>query len=82
MIKTALETPINPQNVLKYFKLMEERSIDFSMMDYEVIRNNQFYSGNTLSDVDISEKDTKEFLDRNSHYFESLIKSHLTKIIH
>lgn len=82
LIKTALETPINPQNVLKYFKLMEERSIDFSMMDYEVIRNNQFYSGNTLSDVDISEKDTKEFLDRNSHYFESLIKSHLTKIIH
>jgi len=61
---------------------MDERSIDFSMMDFEVKRNNQFYSGNTLSDVEISEKDTKKFLDKNSQYFESLVKTHLEKIIH
>ena len=61
MIKTALETPVNSQSVLKYFKLMDERSIDFSMMDFEVKRNNQFFSGNILSDVEISEKDTKQF---------------------
>ena len=82
MIKTALETPVNSQSVLKYFKLMDERSIDFSMMDFEVKRNNQFFSGNILSDVEISEKDTKQFLDKNNQYFESLIKTHLKKIIH
>ena len=82
LIKTALETPVNSQSVLKYFKLMDERSIDFSMMDFEVKRNNQFFSGNILSDVEISEKDTKQFLDKNNQYFESLIKTHLKKIIH
>ena len=75
MIKTALETPVNSQSVLKYFKLMDERSIDFSMMDFEVKRNNQFFSGNILSDVEISEKDTKQFLDKNNQYFESLINT-------
>ena len=50
------------------------------MMDFEVKRNNQFYSGNILSDVDISEKNTRQFLENNERYFESLVNEHLSKI--
>ena len=35
------------------------------MMDFEVKRNRHFYSGNILSDVNISENSVKEFFDNN-----------------
>jgi len=80
LINSALNTKINPDDLQKYLKLIKNKSINFDMMDFEVKRNNQFYSGNTLSDVEISEKDTKQFLEENKKYFESLVNAHLTKI--
>lgn len=80
LIKHALETPVNPVNLQKYIGLIEERSVNFSMMDFEVKRNNQFYSGNTLSDTIISEDSMKKFLEKNYTYFEPLVHAHLEKI--
>ncbi len=80
-IRTALETRVNPQHLQKYVKLIEERAINFSMMDWEVLRNNQFFSGNTLSDIDISEDDVKQFFNKTKEYFKPLLDAHLEKII-
>ena len=81
IIKTALETTVNPNYLQKYIKLIEDRSINFSMMDWEVLRNNQFFSGNTLSDIDISEDSVKEFFTKTKDYFEPVLNAHLKKII-
>lgn len=80
LIKIALKTKVNPEYFEKYVKLVDERSVDFNMMDFEVKRNNQFYSGNTLSDIDISENATKQFFENNRKYFKSLVNAHISKI--
>jgi len=80
LIRAALETPVNPSYAQKYIKLIDERSIDFSMMDFEVKRNHHFYSGNILSDINISENSVKQFFESNEEYFKPLINAHLTKI--
>ena len=80
LIKTALNTKINPDYLKKYLKLIHERSVNFDMMDFEVVRNNQFYSGNTLSDVEISEDKTIQFLKENVDYFDDLVNAHIKKI--
>lgn len=80
LIRTALNTPVDPIYVKKYLKLISERVVDFNWWDYENKRNNQFYSGNILSDVDISEKKVREFLENNEEYFKPLTDAHLARI--
>ena len=80
VIKTALKTTVNSEDVQKYIDMINEKSINFDMMDFEVKRNRHFYSGNILSDVDISENSVKEFFDHNKKYFQPLVDAHLSKI--
>lgn len=80
LIEKALKTPVDPQYLQKYIKLIEEKTINFSMMDWEVLRNNQFFSGNTLSDIDISEEDVKQFFSNTKEYFKPLLDAYLEKI--
>lgn len=77
LIRTCLSTPVNPSYIQKYIKLVEGRSVDFSMMDFEVKRNHYFYSNNILSDINISEESVKQFLKENEKYFEILTNAHL-----
>ena len=76
-IRTALKTKVNPEHLQKYIKLIEERSINFSMMDWEILRNDQFYANNILSDIDIPEDSVKEFFDYTKEYFKPLLNAHL-----
>jgi len=80
LIRTVLKTPVDSSYLNRYIKLIDEKSVDFSMMDFEVKRNNQFYSGNTLSDITISEDNTRKFFEENSTYFEPLVNAHLSRI--
>lgn len=80
MIRTCLETPVDPTYIQKYIELVDKRSVDFSMMDFEVKRNRHFYSGNILSDINITEDAVKRFLENNMEYFEPLTNAHLTRI--
>ncbi len=80
LIKTALSTPINPIHIKKYLKLMKDRSIEFNWWDYENKRNNQFYSGNILSDVEYQENKVKDFFDNNKEIFETLANVHIEKM--
>jgi len=80
VIKTALKITVNSEDVQKYIDMINAKSINFDMMNFEVKRNRHFYSGNILSDVDISENSVKEFFDNNKKYFQPLIDAHLSKI--
>ena len=80
LVRTALKTPVNPLYLQKYLKLIEDRSVDFDFMDYEIKRNRHFYSGSILSDVVISEDSVKRFFENNREYFEQLAKAHLVRI--
>ena len=80
LIKTALNTPINPIHIKKYLKLMKDRSFEFNWWDYENKRNNQFYSGNILSDVEYQENQVKDFFQSNKEIFEPLVNAHIEKM--
>ncbi len=80
LIKTALNTPINPTYIKKYDKLIRKRIIDFNWSDMETIRNEQFYSGNILSDVEYPESKVKEFFEDNKIMFQKLTDGYLKKI--
>lgn len=80
LIRTCLNEPVNPTHIKKYVKLIENRAVDFSMMDFEVKRNHYFYSNNILSDINITQESVKQFLEDAEEYFEPLIQAHLSKI--
>lgn len=80
LIRESLKTPIDPVYLQKYLKLMNDRTINFDIMSFENKRNNHFYSGRILSDVNISENSMKEFLEKYKNDFEILVNAHLTKI--
>jgi len=80
MIRTALNSPIDPSHIQKYDKLVRERKVDFDGLKMEILRNNQFYSGNILSDVEFPENKVKEFFENNKDMFQILSKAHLEKI--
>ena len=79
-IRTALNTPINSKDIKKYLKLIKEKSISFNWFDYEIRRNNQFFSGNILSDIEYPEKKVKEFFDNNKDVYDTLAEAYLAKI--
>lgn len=81
LIRTCLDTPVNPAYLQKYIELIDKKSVDFSMMDFEVKRNHHFYSGNILSDINITEDRVRQFLENNNEYFEPLTNAHLEKLI-
>ena len=80
LIKTALNSPIDPIYIKKYDKLIRDRVVDFNWSDMEIIRNAKFYSGNILSDVEYPESKVKEFFEENKDMFEKLANAHLKKI--
>ena len=80
LIRNALDTPIDPLDIKKYDKLMRERIVDFDWSNYEKLRNNQFYSGNILSDVEYPENKVKEFFENNKLIFQTLSNAYLKKI--
>ncbi len=79
LIKKALKTPVNPENIKKYDQLIRNKKINFSWADLEISRNEQFYSGNILSDVEYPESKVKEFFEKNEKMFEILANGYIKK---
>jgi hypothetical protein len=80
LIRIALDTQVNPSDIKKYDKLMNERKVDFDWSNYELLRNNQFYSGNILSDMEYPENKVEEFFENNKKIFQTLSNAHIEKI--
>ena len=80
LIKKALKTPVNPENIKKYDQLIRNKKINFSWTALEILRNEQFYSGNILSDVEYPENKVKEFFEKNEKMFKILANEHVKKM--
>ena len=80
LIKTALKTTINPENFKKYNQLIIKNKINFNWDELEILRNEQFYSGNILSDVEYPENKVKEFFEKNEEMFKILTDGYIEKM--
>ena len=80
LIKIALKTTINPEYFKKYNQLIIKNKINFNWDELEILRNEQFYSGNILSDVEYPENKVKEFFEKNEKMFKILSEGHIEKI--
>ena len=80
LIKTALKTTINPENFKKYNQLIIKNKINFNWDELEILRNEQFYSGNILSDVEYPENKVIEFFKKNEKMFKVLTDGYVKKM--
>ena len=80
LIKIALKTTINPEYFKKYNQLIIKNKINFNWDELEILRNEQFYSGNILSDVEYPENKVKEFFEKNEEMFKILTDGYIEKM--
>ena len=79
-IRTALEKPVNVQDLDKYITLIEEKSFDFDFLGYENLRSEYFYPGRLLSDVEIQKPKMDLFLKEFQKIFDDLSNEFLNKM--
>ncbi len=80
LIHKALNHKVEQFEYEKYEELLKDRVIEFNMFEYEYKRNTNFFSGQILSNVSISEKHMNDFLKENEPFFLNLVNSHLKLI--
>ena len=80
LIKIALKTTINPEYFKKYNQLIIKNKINFNWDELEILRNEQFYSGNILSDVEYPENKVIEFFKKNEKMFKVLTDGYVKKM--
>ena len=78
LIKQALNHKINSLDYKKYEYIVNERSFVFDIANYEIQRDNTFFSGGIFSNVEIKENLMFNFLTKNKNMFSNLLNAHLT----
>lgn len=81
LINKALNFDVNSKDYQKYETLLSSRTFEFNAYDYEINRDQTFWSGGIYSNVTITEKDMLVFLKKNEKKLSGLINAHL-KIMH
>ena len=77
LIKEALHCNVNSEDYKKYETVLSSRTFRFNMYDYELTRNQHFWSGGIHSNVLISEKDMLSFLENNEEKLSDLTNAHI-----
>ena len=77
LINKIIDKPIDNSYYKKYEQLIDNLGCDFDMFYYENLRNKIFFSGNILSNVEISEHDMYDFVENNKKLFSELVIEHL-----
>jgi hypothetical protein len=81
LIKKALKIKINPLDHQKFKEYFDIFGYSFDLQGFEIKRNQSFFSGNGVySNVEILEKDVKNFLDVNKDMFSDVVQAHLKLI--
>ena len=80
LIKSSLTETLSPEFLDKYLVLIEKNSFDFNMLEFENKRNNFFFSGGILSDVDIPISKMKKFIEENEQTFNQLANEYIKKM--
>ena len=81
LIKNALNFKTDPLDYERFESIFNSNSYIFSMNVFEIIRNKYFFSGNGVySNVEISNKNMLEFLEKNKKLFSDSVKTHFKMI--
>jgi hypothetical protein len=81
LIKNALKTKVNPDDVDKYISLIEQHSFEFDLLRFITDYHNYFYYGGHLIDVEITTNKMKKFLDKEKPIFDILADEYIKKIM-
>ena len=80
LIRNALDFQVSSSEFLRYQELIKNRLFEFNTFEYEIKRDESFFSGGILSDVEILNDSMINFLNLNKDSFKEMISAHL-KII-
>ena len=79
-IRQSLSKKINPNDVAKYLKLLEDNSFDFDMVGFDLDYHNYFYHGGSLLDVSIPEEKVRQFIKKHESSLNLVADEFIKKI--
>ena len=80
MIRESLSKKIEVKSLDRYISLLEKNISRFDYADFRTKLAEEFFYGNNLMDVEISETKMKSFLERNISLLQVLVEDHIKKI--
>ena len=81
-IRKSLQTKVSASDVDKFLNFLESNSIDWDLFGFESDYHNHFFHDGNLLNVEINEKEVKEFLKRYESSFDMLADEYIKKIQH
>ena len=73
LIEKSLSHHVNPNEVGKYFDILEENSFIFDQLNFQLNYLSYFYLNGNLVDVEIEESKMKIFLNENKENFLNVV---------
>jgi hypothetical protein len=80
LIRKSLAEEIEPTSLDRYISLLEKNISKFDYADFMAKLADEFFYGNNLMDVEISETKMKSFLEKNYSMLQILADDHIKKI--
>jgi capsule polysaccharide modification protein KpsS len=81
-IRKSLQTNVNASDVDKFLNFLESNSIDWDLFGFESDYHNYFLHDGNLLNVEINEKEVKEFIKKYEPSFDMLADEYIKKIQH
>ena len=79
-IHFALDSAVNLKQLSSYISTLLKNSFEFYFSGFQILSGNIFFHNENLVDVEIYEKDMKNFLDSEKSNLELLAMKHIEKI--
>ena len=79
-IHDALKTRVDPKNIEKYIQFIEKNSFDYNFILHVMEAQKYVYHGSLLVDVEFSEEEMNEFLNKTKSRFAKLTRAYVEKI--
>ena len=79
-INDALKTRVAPKNIEKYVQFIEKNSFDYNFILHVMEAQKYVYHGSLLVDVEFSEEEMNEFLNKTKSRFAKLTRAYVEKI--
>ena len=79
-IRSSLRKKVDPNDVDKYFNLLDANTFDFDMFGFDLDYHNYFYYGGNLLDVEIPEGKVKQFIKKHESSFDKVADEYIKKI--
>lgn len=80
VIRSSMQKEVNPSDLAKYLKLLEENTFDFDMLGFSATFKENFYRDGTLFDVEIPEQQLQDFLIEQKSTLDKFVLEHIKKI--